>query len=100
MARRAARERRRRRVLAGVGAVVAVLLIAVGGAWIGGAFDKKKADTTAQDVCAWTPQSATSNTSLKAVGTPPTKGIPTSGTEAMTHNSTPGEPIVVNLDVP
>lgn len=99
MARRAARERRRRRILAGVGAVVAVIVIAVGGAWIGGAFDKKKTDTTAQDICAWTPQSATSNTSLKDVGTPPTKGIPTSGTEAMTINTNQGEPIVVSLDV-
>jgi peptidyl-prolyl cis-trans isomerase B (cyclophilin B) len=99
MARRAARERRRRRILAGVGAVVAVIVIAVGGAWIGGAFDKKKTDTTAQDICAWTPQSATSNTSLKDVGTPPAKGIPTSGTEAMTINTNQGEPIVVSLDV-
>jgi len=79
--------------------VVAILLIAVGGAWIGGAFDKKKTDTTAEDVCAWTPQSATSNTSLKEVGTPPTKGIPTSGTEAMTINTNQGAPIVVSLDV-
>jgi peptidyl-prolyl cis-trans isomerase B (cyclophilin B) len=100
MARQAARERRRRRILAGVGAVVAVIVIAVGGAWIGGAFDgKKSTDTAADDICAWTPQSATSNTSLKEVGTPPTKGIPTSGTEAMTINTNQGEPIVVSLDV-
>jgi peptidyl-prolyl cis-trans isomerase B (cyclophilin B) len=99
MARRAASERRRRRILAGVGAVVAVIVIAVGGAWIGGAFDSKKTDTTAEDICAWTPQSATSNTSLKEVGTPPTKGIATSGTEAMTINTNQGEPIVVSLDV-
>jgi peptidyl-prolyl cis-trans isomerase B (cyclophilin B) len=100
MARRAARERRRRRILAGAGAVVAVLLIVAGGLWIGGAFDSdKKTDTTAEDICAWTPQSATSNTSLKEVGTPPTKGIPTSGTEAMTINTNQGEPIVVSLDV-
>jgi peptidyl-prolyl cis-trans isomerase B (cyclophilin B) len=99
MARRAASERRRRRVLAGVGAVVAVIVIAVGGAWIGGAFDSKKTDTAAEDICTWTPQSASSNTSLKEVGTPPTKGIATSGTEAMTINTNQGEPIVVSLDV-
>jgi peptidyl-prolyl cis-trans isomerase B (cyclophilin B) len=100
MARQAANERRRRRVLAGVGALVAVIVIAVGGAWIGGAFDKKTpTDTAAQDVCAWTPQSATSNTSLNEVGTPPTKGLPTSGTEAMTIKTNQGEPIVVSLDV-
>jgi peptidyl-prolyl cis-trans isomerase B (cyclophilin B) len=100
MARRAARERRRRRLLAGLGAVVAIIVIAVGGAWIGGAFDKKPGtDTASQDVCAWTPQSASSNTSLKEVGTPPTKGIPTSGTETMTVNTDQGDPIVVSLDV-
>jgi peptidyl-prolyl cis-trans isomerase B (cyclophilin B) len=99
MARQAARERRRRRILAGVGAGLAIVVIAVGGLWIGGVFDKKSTDTTAQDICAWTPQSATSNTSLKEVGTPPTKGLPTSGTEAMTINTNQGEPIVVSLDV-
>ena len=100
MARRAASERRRRRILAGVGAGLAIVLIALGGAWIGGAFDgKKPTDTAAQDQCAWTPQSATSNTSLKDVGTPPTKGLPTSGTETMTINTNQGAPIVVSLDV-
>ena len=79
--------------------MVAILLIAVGGAWIGGAFDKKKTDTTAEDICSWTPQSASSNTSLKEVGTPPTKGFATSGTEAMTISTNQGEPIVVSLDV-
>jgi peptidyl-prolyl cis-trans isomerase B (cyclophilin B) len=100
MARRAARERRRRRVLAGAGSVVALALIAAGVAWIGGAFDKSKpADSTASDVCAWTPQSATTNTSLKEVGTPPTKGIPTTGTETMTVSTNQGSPITVSLDV-
>jgi peptidyl-prolyl cis-trans isomerase B (cyclophilin B) len=100
MARRATRERRRRRLLAGAGAILAIIVIAVGGAWIGGAFDNKsKTDAAAEDVCAWTPQSATSNASLKEVGTPPTKGIPTSGTEAMTVNTNQGAPIVVSLDV-
>jgi peptidyl-prolyl cis-trans isomerase B (cyclophilin B) len=100
MARQAARERSRRRILAGLGAGLAIVLIALGGAWIGGAFDgKKSTDAADQDVCAWTPQSATSNTSLKEVGTPPTKDLPTAGTEAMTINTNQGEPIVVSLDV-
>jgi peptidyl-prolyl cis-trans isomerase B (cyclophilin B) len=100
MARQAARERRRRRILAGVGAGLAIALIALGGAWIGGAFDGKKAsDTAAADQCAWTPQSASSNTSLKEVGTPPTKDLPTAGTEAMTINTNQGAPIVVSLDL-
>ena len=100
MARRATRERRRRRVLAGVGSTAAVLVIVAGAAWIYGAFDKSApADSTASDVCAWTPQSATSNTSLKEVGTPPTKGFPTSGTQTMTIKTDQGDPITVSLDV-
>ena len=100
MARRAAKERRRRRVLAGVGSGVAVLLIIAGIAWAGGAFDSDDTSTDAadQDVCAWTPQSATSNTNLKNVGTPPTKGMPTSGTQTMTVTTNQGAPIVVTLD--
>ncbi|GGK85661.1 peptidylprolyl isomerase [Mangrovihabitans endophyticus] len=99
MARRAARERRRRRIQAGVGAGVAVVLIAVGVAWLGGVFDSKPDDPTAADVCAWTPQSAESNPDLKDVGTPPTSGLPTSGTEAMTVTTNQGDPIVVDLDL-
>jgi peptidyl-prolyl cis-trans isomerase B (cyclophilin B) len=99
LARRAARERRRRRVLAGVGSSAAVLLIVAGVAWIGGAFDSDDStDPTAQNICAWTPQSATSNTHLKEVGTPPTKDIPTSGTQTMTVTTNQGTPIVVALD--
>ena len=100
MARRAARERRRRRILAGVGSGVAVLLIVAGIAWIGGVFDSKPAkDSAAEDVCAWTPQSTTSNSNLKDVGTPTTKNIPTSGTRTMTVTTNQGAPIVVNLDL-
>jgi peptidyl-prolyl cis-trans isomerase B (cyclophilin B) len=98
MARRAAKERRRRRLLAGLGSGVAVLVIVAGVAWIGGVFDSDKPDPAAQDVCAWTPQSATTNTNLKEVGTPPTKDIPTTGSATMTINTDQGEPIVVTLD--
>ena len=101
MARRAGKVRRRRQIQAGVGAVVAVLLIAGGVAWLGGVFDSKDkaADPTASDLCAWTPQSSTTNTDLKDVGTPPTKGMPTSGTEPMTITTNQGAPITVSLDV-
>jgi peptidyl-prolyl cis-trans isomerase B (cyclophilin B) len=100
MARRAEKERRRRRVLAGVGAGLAVVLILAGVAWIGGVFDsKKKNDTAAADLCAWTPQSAQTNTDLQEVGTPPTKGFPTTGTKTMTIATNQGAPIVVSLDV-
>jgi peptidyl-prolyl cis-trans isomerase B (cyclophilin B) len=99
LARRAGRERRRRRIMAGVGAGLAVLLIVAGVAWLGGAFDADEpADTSASDLCAWTPQSAESNTDLKEVGKPPTKDIPTSGTAPMTITTNQGL-ITVALDV-
>jgi peptidyl-prolyl cis-trans isomerase B (cyclophilin B) len=100
-ARRAERERRRRRISAGVGTTLAVLLIAAGGAWIGGAFDEEPAptDTSALDQCLWTPLGVESNSSLKDVGTPPTKDLPESGTETMTISTDKGAPIVVDIDV-
>jgi peptidyl-prolyl cis-trans isomerase B (cyclophilin B) len=83
-ARRAVKERRNRRIRAGVGAGAAVLLIAGGVAWLGGAFDKApETDPTANDICAWTPQNAATTPELKDVGTPPAAGLPTSGTRQM-----------------
>src|SRR5512138_594242 len=85
---------------AGIGSGVALLLIVAGIAWMNGAFDAKKATTAAdQDICAWTPQSATTNTNLKEVGTPPTKNLPVSGTETMTIKTDQGDPIEVSLDL-
>ncbi|WP_433791112.1 peptidylprolyl isomerase [Actinoplanes sp. CA-252034] len=100
-ARRAERERRRRRVMAGVGATLAVLLIAAGGAWIGGAFDDEAGptDPAALDQCLWTPLGVETNAELKDVGTPPTKDLPDSGTETMTITTDKGAPIVVDVDV-
>ncbi|HWS35231.1 MAG TPA: peptidylprolyl isomerase, partial [Actinoplanes sp.] len=98
-ARRADREHRRRRVSAGVGATLAVLLIAAGGAWIGGVFDDDPTETTATDDCIWQPMSTESNPSLKNVGTPPVKDLPADGTETMTITTDKGAPIVVDVDV-
>ncbi|GAA0574846.1 peptidylprolyl isomerase [Paractinoplanes ferrugineus] len=100
MAKRASKERGKRRLYAGLGVSLAVLLIVGGIAWVGGAFDSadKKEDTAAQDVCAWTPQSATTNTNLKDVGTPGTKGIPTLGSDTMTISTDQGAPIKVEMD--
>jgi peptidyl-prolyl cis-trans isomerase B (cyclophilin B) len=77
LARRAGRQRRRRQIQAGLGAALALALIVGGVAWLGGAFDgDEPVDPTATDVCAWTPQNATSNPDLKDVGEPPKSGMP------------------------
>ncbi|WP_229072491.1 peptidylprolyl isomerase [Actinoplanes sp. DH11] len=98
--RRAERVRRRRRIMAGAGTGLAVLLIIAGVAWVGGAFDGDETTTTeAGDICLWTPQNAQSNPDLKDVGTPPTKDLPETGTETMTISTDKGDPIVVGVDV-
>lgn len=100
MARRAVREHKRRRVLASGGIALAVVLVAVGGAWIGGAFDSTK-DTTAEapDICLWSPSDTASNADLRDVGTPPTKDLPQTGTETMTIDTNQGTAITASIDV-
>ncbi|MEJ3744856.1 peptidylprolyl isomerase [Actinomycetes bacterium KLBMP 9797] len=99
MARRAAATRRKRRIQAGVGSALALLLIVFGSVWLLGGFDSDPEDTAAADVCAWTSQNTGANTNLKDVGTPPTKDIPTTGTRPMTITTNQGAPITVSLDV-
>jgi peptidyl-prolyl cis-trans isomerase B (cyclophilin B) len=99
LARRAARERRKRRVMAGLGAALAVVLIVSGAAWLGGAFDDEPADRAAADLCVWTPRSTETNPDLRDVGLPPTTGIPLSGIAPMTVNTNQGEALAVALDV-
>ena len=101
LARRAARQRRRRQIQAGLGAAAALILVVAGVAWLAGAFDSDDTTTDAadSDICAWTPQNAEANKSLKDVGEPPTTGIPTSGSRPMTITTDKGAPIVVSLDL-
>jgi peptidyl-prolyl cis-trans isomerase B (cyclophilin B) len=99
MARRAAALRRRRRIQAGVGVFLAVVLLAVGGYWAFGGFDSEPPATEAADTCTWTPQDAAVNTSAKDVGLPPTTDIPTTGTRPMTITTNQGAPITVDLDL-
>jgi peptidyl-prolyl cis-trans isomerase B (cyclophilin B) len=100
LARRAGRQRRRRQIQAGLGAALALVLIVGGVAWLGGMFDSDEpTDTSAADICAWTPQNAESNPDLKDVGLPPTTDLPTSGTQPMTITTDKGAPIVVSLDL-
>jgi peptidyl-prolyl cis-trans isomerase B (cyclophilin B) len=98
--RRAVKQRRTRRIRAGVGAGLAVLLIAGGIAWLGGAFDSDPpTDPAADDICVWTPQNAANQPALKDVGTPPTDGIPTSGTRPLTVTTNQGAPITASLNL-
>jgi peptidyl-prolyl cis-trans isomerase B (cyclophilin B) len=99
-ARRASKQRRRRQISAGVGAALALVVIVGGIAWMGGFFDKTEEEQAADsDICLWTPQNAETNKDLKEVGTPPTKGIATSGTRPLTITTDKGEPIVVTMDL-
>jgi peptidyl-prolyl cis-trans isomerase B (cyclophilin B) len=98
MARRAAALRRKRRIQAGVGVGLAVVLLAAGGFWALGGFDDEPA-AEATDTCLWTPQNPGTNVDAKDVGQPPTKDVPTLGTRPMTITTNQGEPITVELDL-
>jgi peptidyl-prolyl cis-trans isomerase B (cyclophilin B) len=99
MARRAEGTRRRRRIQAGVGAVLVLALIGVGTTWALGGFDSEPKNPEAADICAWTDQPASSNSNLKDVGKPATKDLPTAGTRAVTITTDKGGPITVSLDL-
>jgi len=98
MARRAAAARRRRQIQAAAGASLALVLIVVGTVWLLGGFSGEQKPAAAPDTCIWTPQNASANDKLRDVGTPPTKGIPTSGTADMMVSTNQGV-IHVALDV-
>ncbi|RKR91626.1 peptidyl-prolyl cis-trans isomerase B (cyclophilin B) [Micromonospora pisi] len=99
MARRAASVRRRRQIQAGVGAALALALIVVGSVWALGGFDREPSPAAAPEICAWTPQEASSNANLKDVGVPGTTGLPTAGTRPMTITTNQGNPVTVDLDL-
>lgn len=80
MVRKAQAERRRRQLQAGLAGLV-VVLVTLGGFWLGGAFDPDP-KPQASDVCLWTPKQNTDGT-LKDVGTPSTTDVPTAGTRPM-----------------
>ncbi|MFF5181182.1 peptidylprolyl isomerase [Micromonospora sp. NPDC000316] len=100
LARRAAATRRRRQIQAGVGVFLVLAVIVAGSAWALGAFDSEPEQTAkAEETCIWTPQDAAVNTSLKEAGTPPTTGLPTEGTRAMTVTTNQGAPITAELNL-
>lgn len=98
LARRAATLRRKRRIQAGVGVGLALVLLGLGGFWALGGFDKEPVNT-ATDICVWTPQDTGANANAKDVGLPSTTDVPTFGTRDMTITTNQGAPVTVQLDL-
>ncbi|MDG4824412.1 peptidylprolyl isomerase [Asanoa sp. WMMD1127] len=97
MARRAATLRRKRRIQAGLGGALALVLIGLGAFWALGGFDKEPVNT-ATDVCVWTPQEPGVNVNAKDVGLPSTTDVPTFGTRDMAITTNQGN-VTVQLDL-
>jgi peptidyl-prolyl cis-trans isomerase B (cyclophilin B) len=82
MVRQAQRQRRRRQVQAGIGAFVALAVIVVGGAWLGGFFDSGPEPLADPDRCTWLPRNP-DDPELVPTGNPPVNP-PTTGTRSVT----------------
>lgn len=89
MVRRAQRQRRQRRVRAGISAVVTLAVIALGTAWLAGAFEPEPEEYVA-DRCTWITLDAATNPDRIEAGTPD-PNPPTEGTRTMTVELTAGD---------
>jgi len=87
MARLAVQQRQRRRVQAGIGGAVALIVVAVGATWLLGGFENKPAPVTLP-VCNWTAREPVGSPAL--TGLPPTD-VPTSGVRQIIINTSFGE---------
>jgi peptidyl-prolyl cis-trans isomerase B (cyclophilin B) len=96
MARQAHKARQRRQVQAIVGGSVVLVLIVLGVIFILKPFGKSNSPQAGG--CLWTPIDPASNSNVVNVGTPPTSGAPTTGTEPMTIATNLGD-IVITLDL-
>jgi peptidyl-prolyl cis-trans isomerase B (cyclophilin B) len=96
LARQADQQRRSRRTRAGLAAFLTVAVVALGSAWLLGAFDKKTKPTP-QTQCVWTKQDPAANPDVKDVGTPAETGLPVTGSADMTVALSTG-PVTVRLD--
>ncbi|MBB5873060.1 peptidyl-prolyl cis-trans isomerase B (cyclophilin B) [Allocatelliglobosispora scoriae] len=97
LARRADVTRRNRRIRAGVGAGLSVILVGLGATWLLGGFDAKPEPAAAPVQCVWQEQNTEANTDLKPVGAPATSGLAETGTAAMTLTLSTGA-VQVALD--
>ncbi len=100
LARRAAKVRRRRQTTAGVVVAVILLLGITGTVWALGGFSSKKPTPPAAGPCLWVPASPdpSASSNVKDVGTPPTTGTRTTGTDTMTITLNSGT-VVGSLDL-
>ncbi|GAA1818644.1 peptidylprolyl isomerase [Luedemannella flava] len=97
---RAKKIRRKRQVQAGIGAVVALLVVALGTVWLAGGFDKKP-DTPPNVVagdCAWTLRTPDEATGIRDTGNPPITPAAKAGTRTMTIATNVGQ-IDASLDL-
>ncbi|HEX5540128.1 MAG TPA: peptidylprolyl isomerase [Micromonospora sp.] len=99
MARRAATQRRKRQIQAGIGATLVLALIVLGSIWALGGFDSEPKPAADPPDCLWTPQDPAVNVHLQDVGMPAESGLPTSGTRPMTITTNQGGPVTVELDL-
>ena len=87
MARLAAVQRRRRRIQAGIGGALALVLVVLGTVWLLGGFDDKPEPTTLP-TCTWTAREPVDTPDL--TGLPPTT-VPTTGVKTIIINTNLGE---------
>ena len=101
LARRAAAERRRRQIQAGVGAASRCVLIVAGAAWAAGrASTREPEPTAAEDVCLWTPQDADGQHQPQGRRhAADHRTCPPPGTATMTITTNQGGPITAELDL-
>jgi peptidyl-prolyl cis-trans isomerase B (cyclophilin B) len=90
MAKRAEHARRKRRIQAGVGGAVALILVALGTTWLLGGFDSKPSETVALPSCTWTPKQVQPSAGVDDTGLPPSDA-PHVGVETITMQTNLGD---------
>jgi peptidyl-prolyl cis-trans isomerase B (cyclophilin B) len=89
LAKRAEQQRRKRQVQAAIGGAVALIVVAVGSAWLLGAFDSKPAPVTLP-TCTWTVKDP-NTPGMTETGVPPDTGEARTGSEVLTIKTDLGD---------
>jgi peptidyl-prolyl cis-trans isomerase B (cyclophilin B) len=87
--RQAQKIRAQRQLQARIGAALLIIVIVVGVGFATNWYGLKSSSDTAAE-CTWTPVSKATNPNLKDVGEPPTKNIPTTGTQSLAITTSQG----------